>query len=125
MSKLTDAIIMAAPLPSSGYKALTDGQRLFLRITPDGSRFWRLKYVAHGKDPPVSIAQARLAADAMRSEVSAGKNPIREKRDIKEAIQDAKSLTFGRVAQEWLAYATTPTGAPWGGRTREEHTREI
>src|ERR1700733_7848325 len=131
MSKLTDAIIMAAPLPSSGYKALTDGQRLFLRITPDGSRFWRLKYVAHGKEsqaslgknPTVFIAQARLA-DAMRSEVSAGKNPIREKRDIKEAIQDAKSLTFGRVAQEWLAYATTPTGEPWGDRTREKHTGE-
>jgi integrase len=133
MSKLTDALILAAPLPTSGYKALTDGQRLFLRVTPDGARHWRLKYVAHGREsqaslgkyPTVSIAAARLAADELRRQVSDGKNPLREKRDIKEAIQDAKSLTFGRVAQEWLAYATTPTGEPWGERTTLKHKGEI
>jgi integrase len=133
MSKLTDALILAAPLPSSGYKALTDGQRLFLRVTPDGGRFWRLKFKTSGKEsqaslgkyPDVSIAAARAAAHELRRQANTGKNPIREKRDIREAIEDAKSLTFGRIANEWLAKLTTPKGKAITARTREKHQGEI
>lgn len=133
MSKLTDAQILAAALPSKGYKALTDGRRLFLRITPDGGRFWRLKFMAKGKEsqaslgkyPDVSIAQARARAEELRKEAEAGKHPVRDARDAREAIEDAKALTFGAVAKEWLDHATTSAGVPWGVRTKEKHTGEV
>jgi hypothetical protein len=137
MTKLTDAIILAAQPPETGYKALTDGRRLFLRITPDGGLFWRLKYVigagkqakesqaSLGKYPDVSIAQARHLADEIRAQAANGKNPVRDKRDEREAVADAKALTFGVVAREWLEHATTSSGEPWGARTKEKHAGEV
>ncbi len=47
--KLTDAIIRETRAPKKGYRALTDGKRLFLRIDSRGRRSWRLKYVVGGR----------------------------------------------------------------------------
>lgn len=129
MSRLTDTLILAAPLPSKGYAALTDGQRLFLRVTPDGGRYWRLKFVAAGgkesqaslgKYPEVSIEQARTLADAIREQAAKGRNPVREKRQAKEQADDIRALTFGRVAQEWLDHLSDRQE-----RTRLKHQGEI
>jgi integrase len=133
MSTLTDDKIQAFPLPEKGYKMLTAGHRLFLRITPDGGRFWRLKFVAHGKEsqtslgkyPDVSIAHAQALADELRAQVKAGKNPVGEKRLALDAVADAQALTFGRVAKEWLEHATTGAGTAWGARTKGKHTGEV
>ena len=130
---LTDSMVLSEPLPEKGYRALTDGRRLFLRITPEGARSWRLKYVVGkkesqaslGKYPDVSIAQARALADEIRRQAANGKNPVRDKRDEREAIADAKALTFGVVAREWLEHATTSSGEPWGARTKEKHAGEV
>jgi integrase len=130
---LTDTEILACPLPAKGYKALTDGRRLFLRITPDGGRFWRLKYMVDGREsqaslgkyPDVSIEQARLEAEKIRTQVGKGLNPVKEKRQATEAAQEQQTLTFGKVAREWLQHATTAAGQPWGARTTLKHTGEV
>src|ERR1700674_4459198 len=124
MSKLTDEIILAEPLPAKGYRALGDGRRLFLRITPEGTRAWRLKYVAGkqerlaslGKYPDVSIADARRVADELRNQAKAGRDPIAEQRQAKEAEQDRQALTFGKVATEWMEHLTDRKQ-----RTRDKH----
>jgi hypothetical protein len=53
--RLADEIILAEPLPQKGYRALTDGKRLFLRITPEGGRAWRLKYKVGAKESQTSL----------------------------------------------------------------------
>lgn len=64
--KLSDKTCKAAKLRETSYK-LFDGGGLFLEITPNGSKLWRLKYRFLGKEkrislgayPIVSLADAR------------------------------------------------------------------
>jgi hypothetical protein len=46
---LTDSAIKVAKPKDSPYK-LTDGQGLYLEVTPNGSKLWRLKYRFDGKE---------------------------------------------------------------------------
>ncbi len=63
---LTDSAIKAAKPKEKPYK-LTDGQGLYLEITPNGSKLWRLKYrhadkekrLAFGAYPAVPLQKAR------------------------------------------------------------------
>ncbi|MGC1387317.1 MAG: Arm DNA-binding domain-containing protein, partial [Steroidobacteraceae bacterium] len=90
--KLTDAIIQKTRAPTKGYRALTDGKRLFLRIDSRGGRSWRLKYVVGGREsqtslgayPEVSIAVARELAQAVRDQAKLGKNPAAAKREQRQ-----------------------------------------
>lgn len=45
---LTDSAIKVAKPKDSLYK-LTDGQGLYLEVTPNGSKLWRLKYRFDGR----------------------------------------------------------------------------
>lgn len=40
---LTDTTVRMAKPRSTNYK-LADGQGLYLQVSPNGSRYWRLKY---------------------------------------------------------------------------------
>jgi integrase len=109
------------------YRALSDGKRLFLRITPEGSTIWRLKYVIGGRGgkesqtslgayPEVSIETARELAEEVRGQAKLGRNPAKEKREAKEAVQDRAAVTFGRVGLEWLSHDDT-----LAARTKTKH----
>ena len=110
---LTDKAISAARVkPGKSFRVITDARRLFLRITPDGAKSWRLKYRVNGKEtmaslghyPDVSISDARKAADKIRGQVADGVNPAAQRREVKEQEQSASALTFRRVGEEWLAH---------------------
>ncbi len=115
MSRLTDAMISETPAPAKGYRALTDGKRLFLRVDSRGGRSWRLKYAVGGREsqtslgayPEVSIAVARDLAEAVREQAKLGKNPAASKRVERQVEQDKAALTFGQVGVEWLAHDDT------------------
>jgi hypothetical protein len=126
MGKLTDAAIAAAIIaPGKGSCALQDGQRLFLRITPDGVKQWRLKYqVAPGPSgermkvlgtyPAVSIEQARAEAERIRASAKAPPPaaPTPAAVPIPATIACAtpplpapgQVPTFGTVAAHWAAF---------------------
>ncbi len=122
--KLTDAIIRETRAPKKGYRALTDGKRLFLRVDSRGRRSWRLKYVVGGREsqtslgayPETSIAAARGLAEAIREQAKLGKNPAAAKREQRQTEQAKAALTFGQVGLEWLAHDDTL--AP---RTKAKH----
>lgn len=63
---LSDIAIRSAKPESKAYK-LTDAAGLFLLVTPNGGKWWRLKYYYLGKEkllslgtyPEISLAEAR------------------------------------------------------------------
>ena len=63
---LSDTKIRNAKPLDKPYK-LSDGEGLFVQVTPNGSRLWRLKYRFEGKEkllalgsyPEVGLAEAR------------------------------------------------------------------
>ena len=70
---LSDSFVrMAKPRPKS--HKLSDGQGLYVEVTPTGARYWRLKYRFGGMEkrlslgvyPTVSLAKARDDARAAR-----------------------------------------------------------
>lgn len=92
------------------YK-LSDGRGLYLLVTPQGGRYWRLNYRFDGKSrtmalgvfPDVSLADARTKCDGARSVLAAGSDPTAKRKD--DAVQAAFDATtsFKAVAEEWLA----------------------
>jgi integrase len=81
------------------------GLGLFLRVDPNGARFWVQRITVHGKrreiglgSPPlVSLADARDAATANKKLVRAGADPLAEKHKAKE------SITFADAVDRYLA----------------------
>jgi len=97
---LTIKEVDAAKPRDKGYK-LTDGQGLYLFITPAGGKSWRANYMVAGKQktrtygmyPALSLAQARKAHAQARDRVPGG---------VPAAPPVAEVRTFKQAAAEWL-----------------------
>ena len=69
------------------YK-LTDGEGMFLRVYPNGSKYWQLQYWFEGKQkilslgvwPEVSLTQAREKKVEARKIIKQGIDPLQEKK---------------------------------------------
>ncbi len=100
----------------SPYK-LTDAGGLHVKIYPNGSKLWQMRYRFNGKQktaslgkyPDVILAQARQHRDAIRQGLAQGVDPVAAKRAEKRQQLLAAEHTFEAVAREWLA---------WWGPTR-------
>ncbi len=87
-----------------------DGDGLYLYVAPSGTKSWVQRIVIHGRRrdlglgpyPAVSLAQARAIAQANRSAVAEGRDPVAEKRYGREAIRNpAPSIpTFSEAAAQ-------------------------
>ena len=112
LAKLTDARLRG--LKASGKtQKIADGGGLYIELTPQGAKLWRLAYrfdgkqkkMALGKYPEVSLAEARNRRDAAKALLAEGKDPATEKKRAKveaEKAAIAEAMTFERVAYEWL-----------------------
>lgn len=112
---LSDAAIRAAKPSKKPYK-LYDRDGLFLLLNPSGSKLWRWRYWADGKEklmalgeyPIVNLAEARESRFAARKKVAAGIDPIAErkaeaesrKREA-EAEQREAENSFEKIAHQW------------------------
>jgi integrase len=100
----------AKPDPSGKMRKLFDGGGLFLKIYPNGSKFWRLKYTFAGKEkllalgayPAISLAQARDARQTAKRQLLDNIDPATQKRIEKLAATDKVDHTFGAIANEWF-----------------------
>lgn len=106
--KLSDKTCKTAKPKEKSYK-LFDGGGLFLEITSNGSKLWRLKYRYLGKEkrislgayPIVSLADARTGRDKAKKLLTQGIDPSGAKKEVKrDAIRNAEN-TFKAVALEW------------------------
>jgi integrase len=83
---LSELQVRQAKPTNKSYK-LFDGGGLYVEITPNGSKCWRLKYRIDDKErrislgiyPSVSLAAARAKKDEYKYLVSTGENPVHTK----------------------------------------------
>jgi len=108
---LTEAACKAAK-PKAQLYYLSDGAGLRLRVRPDGSRTWILRYRLNGKElsaglgpyPKVGIQIARAKATEAKQHVSKGDNPSTAKRIAKSKQIELGETTFELIANEWLKH---------------------
>jgi hypothetical protein len=105
---LSDAKVRNSKPKAKPYK-ITDGEGLFLLVTPSGSKYWRLKYHFLGKEkllalgvyPEVGLADARERRAQARKALAAGNDPGAVKKEAKRlAILKAEN-SFEVIALEW------------------------
>lgn len=116
---LTDVKIRAAKPAAKGYR-LPDSGGLYLLIAPSGGKLWRWNYrfggkqktMPLGKYPDVTLADARTAHQAARSELSKRNDPMAQRKAEKDAAkatvvhEQAKTKevcdgSFKAVALKW------------------------
>ncbi len=106
---LTDTAIRALKADSRPIKK-SDGGGLFIYVTPEGSKLWRLAYRFHGKQkllsggsyPLVKLADARKWRDEAKIDLRAGRDPSAVRKAEKQAWKDAQANSFEEVAKEWI-----------------------
>jgi hypothetical protein len=97
--------------PTAKTCKLSDGGGMYLLITPDGARYWRLDYrfggkrrtLALGVYPTVTLASARTRREEARTLLAAGIDPNAAKKAIKRDAKLASDNTFEVIAREWIA----------------------
>jgi hypothetical protein len=98
--------------PGKKIYRLFDGLGLYLQIDPNGSKYWRFKYVylgkekrvALGKYPEFSLLDAREKRDEVRKMVATGNDPSLAKQRRRRTAIENESITFELVAREWHAH---------------------
>ena len=103
--------------PTEKQVKLFDVDGLFLLVTPQGGKYFRLKYRYEGKEkllalgtyPEVSLADARQRRDEARRQVAHGIDPSAARKAQKQE-KTAEKETFEVVAREWhTAFLSTWT----------------
>ena len=121
---LTYIQITAAKPKAKAYN-LSDGQGLYLTITPAGSKLWRLNYRYLDKQktlhlaawPALGLADARARRDAAKKkQLAEGVDPAIERKRARIAAKFASANTFKAVAEEWLVKCERDGLAPVTGR---------
>jgi hypothetical protein len=117
---LFDTPIRAAkPKPDKAYK-LPDEKGMYLLITPNESKYFRLKYRFAGKEkvlalgvyPETTLKQAREKRDAARKQIAEGIDPGENKKAVKQSRTESMADSFEVIAREW-GYKKVET---WGDK---------
>jgi integrase len=95
--------------PGEKQVKLSDSGGMYLLVTPNGGKCWRLKYRFGGKEkvlalgtyPEVSLADAREKRDTARKQLAAGIDPGEVRKAQKAAMNAESENSFEVVAREW------------------------
>ncbi len=106
---LTNTAIQKAKPKEKQYK-MTDGRGLFLLVSPNGGKWWRLRYSFKGKEkqislgvyPEVSLKDARDRREEARSLLSDKIDPSEDRKAQKAADAMGAENSFEVIAREWL-----------------------
>ena len=107
--KLAATAVEAAKPLTKPYK-MSDGAGLYLLVTPDGGRWWRLKYRIDGREklislgvyPATSLKAARKARDRAKEQLAIGIDPSEQRKADKAQRLVARRSTFEAVGREWF-----------------------
>lgn len=105
---LTDVKVRNAK-PREKQVKLADGGGLYLLVTPNGGKCWRLKYRFGGKEkvlalgtyPEVSLAEVRERRDVAKKQLANNIDPGAVKKAQKAALAGRAENSFEVVAREW------------------------
>lgn len=95
--------------PQAKNYVLRDERGLYLEVSSNGGKWWRLRYTFNGKEnrlslgtyPDVSLKDARERRDKTKILIAQGINPSDMRKRTKSASANAQ--TFEAVAREWAA----------------------
>ena len=114
---LTELSIKQAKPNEKQYK-LTDGEGMYLRVYPNGSKYWQLQYwfdekqkiLSLGVWPDVSLKEAREERFEARKKIKVGIDPNDKRKESLEAQKiyfekekERETTTFRIIAEEWLS----------------------
>ncbi|MFH1158764.1 MAG: integrase arm-type DNA-binding domain-containing protein [Pseudomonadota bacterium] len=105
---ITDLKCKNAKPKDKPYRIAAGGS-MYLEITPNGSKYWRMKYRVNGKEkllalgvyPKVSVTNACHERDRAKELIKAGTDPTLAKNDEKRKRILESEHTFEVVAREW------------------------
>ena len=105
------AFIKASRAGTAATKKLSDGNGLYLMITPAGSPVWRIKYRRDGKEktyaagvyPEISLEKAREQRDVVRAHLREGRDPVVARQLHRAENITASEATFAGATASWLA----------------------
>lgn len=125
---LTDAQVKNAKAKNTPYR-LSDGGSLYLLVSPDGAKYWRMDYrllntrrtAAFGKYPQVSLLEAREKRSTARKLIDDGIDPVQAKQEAARLLADSAAHTFGNLAREWH----TNKLSSWGASTAANIWRRL
>ena len=111
---LTDTKIRTAK-PADKPKKLFDGGGLYLEVSPNGGRWWRLKYRFGGKEkrlslgvyPEVRLKDARQRREAARKLLANQVDPSEHRKAEKAAARESGANSFEVIAREWFKKHST------------------
>lgn len=106
---LTDSAIRSAK-PTDKPRKMADEKGLFLLVTPNGGKWWRLKYRFGGKEkllslgvyPDVGLKDARERRDEARKLLADGIDPSEHRKAQERQKKQSAENSFEAVAREWL-----------------------
>jgi len=108
--KLNARQVETAKPKDKTYK-MADGGGLYLEVSANGSKYWRMKYrrpsdkkedrLAFGVWPTVTLAQAREKRDEAKKLLVQGIDPKAEQKEAQ--AENAGAYTFETIALEWHA----------------------
>lgn len=110
--KLTDKQLKAI-VPTEKTQTFSDGDSLFLEVTPKGAKYWRFRYRMNGKPnrisfgtyPDVSLKEAREKCQEARRLLAGGTDPSQARKETKAQAREKATqgaLTYADVAKEWF-----------------------
>lgn len=107
---LTDTKIRQAKIKAKPYK-LGDGDGLYVLVHPNGSKYWRFKYLINGKEkllalgvyPEITLVEAREKRLAARKQVANAIDPSFKRREDKRLAQFDANNNFEAIGREWHA----------------------
>jgi integrase len=106
---LTDAQLRSLK-PSDKPRKVKDMGGMYVLVTPQGARLWRLSYRFQGKQktlamgsyPEVHLIEARERLNQAKRTLREGRDPGHEKKIAKLRQRVAADHTFGVIAEEWF-----------------------
>ena len=115
---LTAAEIRALQ-PSENETKFYDSQGLYLLVSPNGSKHWKMRYTFAGKErklsfgryPEVSLKDARKERDEARQLLASGADPSLAKKKAKIKATLATANTFHSLAEEYIDTKMVREGA--------------
>ena len=107
-NKLVDSGIRTAQAKKTPYK-LSDGESMYLLVTPAGQKYWRFKYRFAGKEkvlalgvyPDVTLAAARVKRTDARKLLTDNLDPGLAKKEQIRNERIKAGNTFESIAREW------------------------
>lgn len=122
---LTDTAIRSAK-PQSRTVKMFDGGGLYLELSPNGGKWWRLKYRLEGKEkrislgtyPTIGLKEARQRREDAKKLIANGIDPSIQRQAVKASVLSKEADSFEAMAREWFEKHVSALAPSYGKKVR-------